>query len=124
MHILKRYQVVKYDFFYCIPIWLFFMIPLTNHLLILLRNLLARENIERMVSFFPNWVEQICTLLDSHQFSYTFACKILLYEVVGCILVSLRPYVRLSVRQSVRPASRVRSVAPTCLIRSISYLYI
>ena len=48
------------------------------------------------------------------------------------ILVSLRPSVRPylilsirpSVRQSVFPASRVRSVAPTVLLGSISYLYI
>ena len=39
----------------------------------------------------------------------------------GGILVSLRPS---SVRPSVRPASRVRSVAPTVLVGSISYLYI
>ena len=41
-------------------------------------------------------------------------------EVVGGILVSLRP----SICLSVRPASRVRSVAPTVLVGSISYLYI
>ena len=38
----------------------------------------------------------------------------------GGILVSVRP----SVRSSVRPASSVRSVAPTVLVGSISYLYI
>ena len=37
-------------------------------------------------------------------------------KLLGGILVSLRP--------SVRPASRVRSVAPTVLVGSISYLYI
>ena len=40
------------------------------------------------------------------------------------ILVSLHPSVRPSVRLSVRPASCVRSVAPTVLVGSISYLYI
>ena len=40
------------------------------------------------------------------------------------ILVSLRPSVSPSFRLSVHPASRVRSVAPTVLIGSISYLCI
>ena len=40
-------------------------------------------------------------------------------KVGGSILVSLSP----SVRLSVRPASRVSSVAPTVLVGSISYLY-
>ena len=40
------------------------------------------------------------------------------------ILVSLRPSICLSVRPSVRPASRVRSVVPTVLVGSISYLHI
>ena len=41
-------------------------------------------------------------------------------KLLGGILVSLHP----SVRPSVRPASRVRSVVPTVLVGSISYLYI
>ena len=49
----------------------------------------------------------------------------------GGILISLRPFVCPSiypsvpsVRPSARPASRVRYVAPTVLVGSISYLYI
>ena len=42
----------------------------------------------------------------------------------GGILVSLRPSIRPFVRLSVRPASRARSVTPTVLVVSISYLYI
>ena len=46
-------------------------------------------------------------------------------KLLGGILVSLRPSVCPSVRPSrVRPASRVRSVASTVLVGSISYLYI
>ena len=41
-------------------------------------------------------------------------------KLLGGILVSLH----LSVRPSVRPATRVRSVAPTVLVGSISYLHI
>ena len=41
-------------------------------------------------------------------------------KLLGGILVSLRS----SVRLSVRPASRVRSVAPTVLVGSTPYLYI
>ena len=43
---------------------------------------------------------------------------------LGGILVSLRPSVCLSICPSVRLASRVRYVAPTVLVGSISYLYI
>ena len=42
----------------------------------------------------------------------------------GGILVSLRPSIRPSVLPSVRPTSCVRSVAPTVLVGSISYLHI
>ena len=45
-------------------------------------------------------------------------------KLLGIILVSLHPSVRPSVCPSFRPASRVRSVVPTVLVGSISYLYI
>ena len=45
------------------------------------------------------------------------------YEVVGGY-IGFTPSVRPSVCPSVHPASRVRSVAPTVLVGSISYLYI
>ena len=44
--------------FCCIPIWLFFTIILTIHLLILLGTLLARENMEGTFWFFSN---SVCT---------------------------------------------------------------
>ena len=62
--------------------------------------------------FIYNWYNVIIIILN-----YTPLHN----EVVsGGILVSLRP----SVRLSIRPASRVRSVAPTVLVGSISYIYI
>ena len=89
----------------------------------------------------PIWHQDICNYLDDTGWSVHLGnpnlnvgtCDLevlhehvyfLLYpphnEVVGGILVSLRP----SVCPSVCPASRVRSVTPTVLVGSISYLYI
>ena len=54
LYILRTYRVLKHKFrfFYHIPIWLFSMIIIPIHFLILLGTLLARENIEGTVWFF------------------------------------------------------------------------
>ena len=67
--------------------------------------------ITRMIPEFVVWIQHL-SLCPTHN------------KVVGGILVSLRLSVRRSVRPSICPTSRVRSVAPTVLVESISYLHI
>ena len=64
----------------------------------------------------PNVSNDLFTI--THGYNYTHRTTKLLGG--GDILVSLHP----PVCSSVHPASRVRSVAPTVLVGSISYLYI
>ena len=64
--------------------------------------------------FLLDWLLLDFNIIESH---YT-PCTT---KLLGGILVSLRPSVRPAVPPSVYPTSRVRSVAPTVLVGSISY---
>ena len=74
---------------------------------------------------FGIWMIQRCFLIMTIFFMFPMPCSSslsVLYPTHNEVVVGINWFH--SVRPSVRPASRVRSVAPTVLVGSISYLYI
>ena len=70
-----------------------------------------------------SWLQIICIIL-SHIYWLSDISIIIPHAQCSCWGVYWFHSVRLSVCPSVRPTSRVRSVAPSVLVGSISYLYV